>query len=507
MAGLTDLGLVIETMEDLVDSVGADIQTAFGLSVDISSQSAMGQIIRIVCERFALLWQLGQSIYASQSADGATGTRLEDIAALSGTLRVPASSSKVIATLTGDPATMVTAGSQAQTLSTSIVFASTIDAVIALMDAWVGATHYDIGDRVENVSRIYQCIAAGTSAGSGGPTTALADITDGSAHWRYLGEGSAAIDVPMLAVLTGPLVAASGDLTVKTTPVSGWNSVINVLDAVPGTNVMNDEGLRVLREAELAADGTSPINAIRADILELSGVTSCTVFVNNTDSPITSDGHTMPPHSVEVMVRGGGDQAISDQLLASIAAGIATTGTTSMTSTDSEGIDHTMQFSRPGDIDISVYIEVLYDAELYPIDGNTQIGLAIVAFGDAQASGKDAVKSSVGAQAFSVAGVDDVSDALIYTDAISAPVAWAETTAYVATPGGRSVVTSDGGRAYICTTGGTSALPAPSGVGTGIVDGGGVIWDFLGATIAVGSRHLAVFDTGRIVVASSAATP
>lgn len=63
--------------------------------------------------------------------------------------------------------------------------------------AWLATTAYALGDRVANASRYYECIAAGTSAGSGGPTTTAADITDGTAHWTYLGEGTGTFTVPL----------------------------------------------------------------------------------------------------------------------------------------------------------------------------------------------------------------------------------------------------------------------------------------------------------------------
>ncbi|MFA4972526.1 MAG: hypothetical protein WC683_07915 [bacterium] len=54
--------------------------------------------------------------------------------------------------------------------------------------SWAASTAYEIGDIVSNGAtplKLYTCITAGTSAGSGGPTTTAADITDGTAHWSY----------------------------------------------------------------------------------------------------------------------------------------------------------------------------------------------------------------------------------------------------------------------------------------------------------------------------------
>ena len=111
-----------------------------------------------------------------------------------------------------------------------------------------------------------------------------ADIADGSVHWRYLGEGAAAADVAARSVDTGAIVGASGDLTVIDTPVGGWSSVINVLDADPGRDVATDEELRILAESDLTRPGGETPDAIRQTLLALADVESVTVFYNSTDT-------------------------------------------------------------------------------------------------------------------------------------------------------------------------------------------------------------------------------
>jgi len=57
----------------------------------------------------------------------------------------------------------------------------------ALVPAWASATAYKIGQVVTNDTlKMYRCITAGTSAGSGGPTGTNSNITDNTAHWAYV---------------------------------------------------------------------------------------------------------------------------------------------------------------------------------------------------------------------------------------------------------------------------------------------------------------------------------
>lgn len=75
--------------------------------------------------------------------------------------------------------------------------------------AWVAATAYVVGDTVSNSGSWYVCAIAGTSAGSGGPTSTTTGntITDNTAFWTYLG---------------GPTIAASdANAATVTTSTSG----------------------------------------------------------------------------------------------------------------------------------------------------------------------------------------------------------------------------------------------------------------------------------------------
>lgn len=55
--------------------------------------------------------------------------------------------------------------------------------------AWAPSTAYNVGDRVRNVdssgnTRVYECIVAGTSAGSVGPTFGSGTGVDGTVTWK-----------------------------------------------------------------------------------------------------------------------------------------------------------------------------------------------------------------------------------------------------------------------------------------------------------------------------------
>jgi uncharacterized phage protein gp47/JayE len=499
--GLTDDGFVPKTREVVRGEIEDALRAAFGNSIPLGDKTRFGHLVGVVTEQYGQLWDAGQGLFNAFDPDSATGAAQDNVCAYTGVQRQGPKPSTVVLTLCGAPTTIVNSGSQASTASTKRKFKTLANATIGALAAWTGTHGYFAGDRVTNASRCYQCITSGTSAGSGGPSSTASDITDNTVHWRYIGEGTGAIDANAESVDTGPVVALANDITVRETPVSGWQSVRNLLDAEEGTDLESHEVLRIRRELELVAEGSTQ-DQIRRAILDLPDVTTCSVFVNNTDS---TDVDGMPPHSVEALVQGGADQDIIDALFASVPAGIQTTnsggGAVTGTATDSEGIAHTIKFSRPVSVNVYVDLSYSYDVATYPTDGDTQVKTAVADLGGV--GGVDAVASRVGAAAFQVDGVFDVTRVLIYTATIGTPAAWIFSHGYTA----GDVVTNDGGRCYICITTGTSAgSGGPTGTGTDITDNT-AHWRFLGATIPITKRQLAAFDTSRVAVHATAGTP
>lgn len=409
--GLLLTGFAPKPKEVIVSEINASLQAAYGSSINLDPKtSALGMLVDVVAEGYTELWELAEATANSLDRDMAQGAQLDSVGAITGVVRDPQRKSQVTLLLTGVPTTVVPIGSRAKTASTAIEFATKTAATITTTTAWAINTVYVPGDirrtTVAAVNRIYICTIGGTSLGSGsGPSGTGSAIVDNTVTWRYVGDGLGHAPVAAEASLYGALAAAAFDITSIVTPVSGWTSVNNSSAAVLGNAVETDEDYRVRQEETLSADGTSIINGIRQAILDVSGVTHCTVFMNTTD---VTDVDGVPPHSVEAVVLGGLDQAIADALLGSVAAGIGTHGTTTTSAVDSAGNSHVIKFTRPAQISIWVDIELIKNVKLYPSDGDAQVKAAVVAWGTAQDVGKDSVSSAIKGSCFAVPGVLDV---------------------------------------------------------------------------------------------------
>lgn len=422
MPGLTPAGLEIATLADVRDQINTAWRGFFGASMDVSDRSPDGQQIGIVAEVFALLWQLLEAVKSSRDPNQAVGAFLVSLTSLVGTKPVPASFSTVTLALTGTPSTVVPNGSLVSATSTGQQFTTDPSGPITIVAAvaWAGATVYSAGQIVKNSSpsNSYRCLVGGISNPTGGPTTKASDITDGSAHWQFMGVGAGVSFVIARATVTGPIVAVASDIVNLQTSIGGWTGVINLFDATLGADAMTDGQLRVLWQNELARPGTATQAAIRAALLDVGTttgnglVTSATVFMNVGDSV---DVNGLPGHSVLAMVSGGDDQEIWDTLLANVGAGIRTFGTQIGTSTDANGQLQEMAFSRVGEVDVWVKVTLTKDPNVYPDDGDAQVAAAIATLGNARPDGTDVTSAAVLSRVFTIVGLADCALPLIGT--------------------------------------------------------------------------------------------
>lgn len=411
--GLLSTGFVKKSLSDVRSELEAAFRAEFGASISVDPRSRNGQLIGIFAERLAELWDLAQGIDASFTPDMASGAQLDNLAALTGTVRLAATKSQLTNTvyLSGTTGTAIAIGKQASVLVTGEKFENTIAKVLVAAPAWAVGVARAVGSVVKNGGNVYVCIVAGVSAGAGpGPTGTGGAIVDGTATWAFVGTGDGYHFTSFDAVETGPILANAGTLRTIETPVSGWTGLYNISDAtVVGRNLETDTELRVRREDELHAAANAALESIRSAVLAVKNVTSAQVLENVTDA--TVDG--IPPHSVEVLVENGANADIAAALLAVVAGGIRTHGTTLQLPADSEGTLHEIRFTRPTVVNVWVRVDVVVDATKFPADGAQQIEDQIIAWGDAQKTGKDVVSSAIVAAAFKVPGVLDVPIAYI----------------------------------------------------------------------------------------------
>lgn len=313
--GIIQTGFNRKRLDLLLTELDTAVRTVFGDSINLSPEAPDGQINGTVSGSNADLWEILEMCYNAFNPSSAFGATLSSLVELNGLTRLSAQPSTVAIDVTGTPAALITAGS-----------------IISN-----GVTQFSID----------------------------ADITIG-------GGGTASGNAT--ATANGGLIGLAGTVTTIETPIAGWTTVTNPLDAQLGRLQETDVQLRSRRASSVAIPAQSVIDTIFANLSALTGVTQVSVLENVSDSV---DSNGVPAHGFVAVVEGGVDADIGNAIWQTKPAGTKAGGNTSYVVTDTQGFSQTINFSRPTQIPIYVKV-VLSRNNAYPDDGDDLVKQKII---------------------------------------------------------------------------------------------------------------------------------
>jgi uncharacterized phage protein gp47/JayE len=426
--GVTATGFNTKSFNSIKLSLQQKLYEAFG-TIRIDEESIFGQLIGVFTEPTADEWLALEAVYNSLNPNTATDFSLDNIAAYIGVKRLEATATTVEALLNGVNQTIVPAGSEAIAFGVNTVFKlneqivlSNLDCVGAKLDfVFVEGDIYSVtinghvyshtAAPLEVKATIIDALVNSINTAEIGVTASnindiLVIVSNNSEAFAILHNenmGFLSIDNygDFTAVDKGDIPIAAGALITIQTPVSGWISLYNYTPGLTGRNLEIDDELRARRARSLKLAGAGTVDAIRARILNIEGVTAATVSENSTN--VTVGG--LPPHSFESLVLGGTNQLIANTIWGAKPAGIATYGNVTNTVIDQAGKNHTVYFSRPVKLYIYANITLTKDVGLYPIDGDAVIKDAIVKQITNLEVGEDVVYQSLYQSIYSVPGI------------------------------------------------------------------------------------------------------
>lgn len=361
--GVTSTGFNPKLIADILSDIETQQKTDFGSQINTGGESVLGQLNATFAAAVAENWEVLNAVYRSLYPDSATGEALDNVGAITGVTREPATHSSVNITCNGTAGTPLAVG--------RVV---TVDAT---------------GER-------FVSIEAATIGGGG------------------------SVDVAFESEEFGPIALSTGQTLTIETPVAGWSAAVAGEDAELGEDLETDAEFRLRRADLLAAQGTATVEAIRADVLALEVVEQCYVFENVGS---VTDSRSLPPKSVEVIVDAdagsGPNLEIATAIFESKAAGIETYGhppnDVTRTVTDTMGIDHDISFTRPDLVDIHIRADITYDPAVYvPATDDQVVKDTLKALGDSYAYGETLIYERFQAELFSIPGVVD--STLFYLD-------------------------------------------------------------------------------------------
>lgn len=350
--GVLSTGFNPKLIGDILSDIEARQKADFGAQINTGGEGVLGQNNATFGASVAEAWEVLAAVYRSLYPDSATGEALDNVCAITGVTRLPATHSTVNLDCDGTPGTVLLTGRVVSVDTTGERFVSTADATL---------------------------------------------------------DGGGNALVPFESEDFGPIVLNTGQPLTIETPVPGWDTAEANTDAEQGDNIETDAELRARRVSLLRFQGSGTIEAIRADVLQVDDVLQVYVFENVS---LVTDSRNVPAKSIEVLVDGGDDTEVAQAIFDTKPAGIGTYGNApddvTETITDSMGQTHDINFTRPDTIPIHIELELDYDPAVYtPATDDQLVKDALALLGDGLTLGESVIFERFQAEVFSIAGVVD----------------------------------------------------------------------------------------------------
>lgn len=400
---LTETGLTIKRVPEIETDLLNNERQNIDANISAEDNDVLGQLNSIVATAIAETYELAEAVYDSFNVDKAEGIHLDNLAALTGLRRIEGTKSAGIQRLVGDPETTIPEGAIIKNSITGdrVLISSEIE----LLPGNCYSAKYSVADLIDNNDYILSVNGNSYLYTSDSDATELeilngikalidADLdktwsatvdtdelqiiittTDDNelnvATTAYLAPDEITVDAEAEAEEVGEIILPANSVTEIVTLVSGLTSTTNPDAYVQGRERETDEEFRARIKESQQILGRGTVEAIQDQVADLSGVTSAQVIENDTDE---EDEDGRPPHSFETVVIGGDDDEIALAIWESKGAGIATFGNTAVIIEDSNGVERTINFTRPVVINMAIRITyTLYDEEEFPVDGEDTI--------------------------------------------------------------------------------------------------------------------------------------
>lgn len=301
--GLSDKGFQRKTYTEILDDIKAKINSIIDSDLTFDETSPEGQLARIYADELDTVWESMEAVYYSQYPSTANGISLDRAAEYRGNLR-----------LTPQPTT-------------------------------IGA-RIELGPQIE--------LERGTRIEAPGGlilyTTEKLTSTEGG---RF--------DTVLTSRENGAFSSLKIGQSLSST-LSGFVSGVTTEPLTRGTKFEEDPLFRrrIFAQGLLAGSGTVP--AIEARLRRLDGVSAVKV-IPNFGASIDDNGR--PPNSIEIVILGGNDQDIAQEIFRVVAAGTTLLGDR-YDIIDDTGTPRVVRFSRAVQVNIDVLVELIFETRLMP---------------------------------------------------------------------------------------------------------------------------------------------
>jgi len=328
---ITETGIIVPDTATTQEDVENEYKAIFGVDFVIDPESPEGVIIGAEIDQRDGLARNNADLANQINPNLSEGLFLDAIFALTDGERLGGLPTTFLTPpdVTGEPLTVIPAGSQAKTVN---------------------------GD-------IFESTAVINLDGSG----------NGSGSFQSIEDGEIQVGI--------------GELSEIVTAVLGWETINNTVAGTTGRDQEKDQAARLRRKQTLALQGRSLSEAVSSNVRAVDNVTSLAYRENNTSSGALIDGKFIEANSIYVCVSGGTDADVAAALLKSKTGGTGWTGTVVVPTIDEiTGQSYDVKFDRPVDVPMEAVVEVSVGTAI--VDAETAVKQSIVDYANGLIEGE-----------------------------------------------------------------------------------------------------------------------
>ena len=379
-----------------------------GIDVSINPKSFFNVLLSSVADKLAVAWELAEMVYYSHYPATAEGINLDFACQFGGLTREEGSKTKYSILCTGTDGTAIPAG-------TPISRASCNSATIRVMQV-AGELHYTVylddtaytylskteDDKMAILNGLKETITDENFTVGIDEQDEFLVITSKNKYLSHsidMTENLSTEEVTSIIVFDSEeykrIQLTEGSITEIITSTAGFKKCTNLAIPVFGRERETDIELRQSYAAKQSYRSATMLESITSAIMNnVKEVSSAVAFENDTDIK-DSDGR--PPHSIEVVVDGGIDAEIAQQILLYKAAGIQTFGSVVVDVPSSFGnATIPVKFNRPSAVYVWLKVSIVKNPdEAMPPNYETLVKETIMNYAEKITAGENIVIQKV----------------------------------------------------------------------------------------------------------------
>lgn len=373
--GVTDQGFVLKRMDTILEEIHSDLTEGFGLDTRLSGTSFLNTLVTTFAGQIADLWETAQDSYYAKYPATAMGVNLDNAVQYGGIRRTPNKRTCYPLHCTGDDGAFIREEAIVATNTMPEVRLYSADefqitrenfnavcikvAVVetgAVYTVTINGNQYSYsntdgseGDILEGLKTAITNTDYTVEFNAAENILKITDTVRSRGNVLMLSDNLTTSSVTTIANFFtqeyGHITLPYGIVTKMVNNINGFIGVTNQLEPAYGRLQETDIELRQAYIAKSALRSNTMIDSIVAELLNnVADVETASGYENDMD---VTDSRGLPPHSVEIIVEGGDNNAIAEAILRRKAGGIQTYGSVTVNVPGKYGDSIPIHFNRP----------------------------------------------------------------------------------------------------------------------------------------------------------------